>query len=520
MQSNPKFCATLDVGDAGYISLAEIILRMQNTLSEKYSVPLNPTPILADVPPVAAAALEERSVKYARTILKVVYKHLSDASAPIFTNYRQSINGNEAMTWPKARKTLLTCFATKMEVQEIRHTFSNCAQLSSESPQAYFNRLIQAIHCLRIGLDASLGDGLDGSAAVANAVTLVSEPFYFMNNYNNNDTLKNRYFRGLSQEIRTEWNHCHSALRAQAMINGGTLTQLVEWAERFWINSNKAGLKRSAVGVKKSLHVSFGADELDDNEDINQVFQIAKKSKGINPLQQILDSNNLLVESQRQHNESLVSTLMAAFKANNNFSNHVETKDQGSRSTRPPLNPRNRFSGRSITTLVKPKSCWTCRGDHFAQHCPHISRLEQLILILNRVYRMNRGRTEPATTIEKLCIAENVAPPTVEENALLDSIYKPLRESATKRSMGKNSKSYCHFCHAVGHWTRECKSFCPYCKINGHGWETCTNSLFISHVRARLQSGFPSPDSTVLNALFSLIEIGDDGDDFIMEDVY
>ena len=74
---------------------------------------------------------------------------------------------------------------------------------------------------------------------------------------------------------------------------------------------------------------------------------------------------------------------------------------------------------------------------------------------------MNRGRTEPGTTIEKLCIAENVAPPTVEENALLDSIYKPLRESATKRSMGKNSKSYCHFCHAVGHWTRECKSFCP-----------------------------------------------------------
>ena len=197
----------------------------------------------------------------------------------------------------------------------------------------------------------------------------------------------------------------------------------------------------------------------------------------------------------------------------------MENKDNGFRSSRPPPPNRNRFNGKSITTLVKPKVCWTCKGDHFAQHCPSISRLEQLILLLNRVYRMNRGKNDPPTTIEKLCLSENVAPPTLEETTRLDNIYRPLKESVTKRSMGSNARGYCHFCHATGHWTRECKSFCPYCKINGHGWETCSNPSYVAHVRTRLQS-FPPSDPLVVNALFSLIEMDEVGDAFVMDDVY
>ena len=511
-----KFDTSLSIDDVGYVSLAEIILQIQNRLSQQYSMSLVPTVIAADAPAAAVAAYEEKAAKNAKVILKTIYKSLSDVSTNIFTTHQQSIGAAGVMTWQKARQALLTCFATKIDVQEIRFQMDNCVQSATESPRAYFNRLLSAIRCLRIGLDVANGDGLDGSAGIAGTVTPVSEPYYFLANYNDNDYLKTRFFRGLTQNIRTEWNHVHSSHKSQSVLVQGNLTHMVEWAERYWTNSTKDSLKKITAAPKKILHAMLDNDQTDAN-DSDQLFQLSKKSKIENPLQQMLDSNRQLMESQRQNNDALVSSLLASFRTNTG--NQMENKDSGFRSSRPPPPNRNRFNGKSITTLVKPKVCWTCKGDHFAQHCPSISRLEQLILLLNRVYRMNRGKNDPPTTIEKLCLSENVAPPTLEETTRLDNIYRPLKESVTKRSMGSNARGYCHFCHATGLWTRECKSFCPYCKINGHGWETCSNPTYVAHVRTRLQS-FPPSDPLVVNALFSLIEMDEVGDAFVMDDVY
>ena len=516
-----KFCNSLDIDDVGYVSLTEVILRIQNTLAER-SISLAPVAPAADATPAVIAAFEDRCAKQAKSIIKVVYKNLSDTATGAFTSHRTCTNSPEVMTWPKIRLSLLACFSSKIDVQQIRHTLNNCVQGAAESPRSYYTRLLIALHCLRIGLDHSLGSGLDGSAGSVGAVTTITEPFYFVADYINNDMLKTRYFQGLSQEIRKEWNHVHSANRANGLIAGNTLTQLLEWAERHWLSSNRiaADSKRSIpLAGKKNLH-SISSVESDDSEyDFGQSFQISKRNKmEVNPLQQLLDSNNAMMDAQRQQHEKLMSSLLNVIRPNNTFQNS-ERKEQNFSHGRPPPN-RNRFSGKSITTLVKPKSCWICRGDHFAQHCPAISRLEQLILLFNRVYRLNRGKVEPGTTIDKLCISENVAPPMIEENALLDRLYKPLRESQPKKLMGKNTRAYCHFCHATGHWTRECKSYCPYCQANGHGWEVCTNLTFASQIRTRLSVGPLLTEMTVLNALFSLVEMDDNGDEFVTEEDY
>lgn len=139
------------------------------------------------------------------------------------------------------------------------------------------------------------------------------------------------------------------------------------------------------------------------------------------------------------------------------------------------------------------QSCWICQStDHFAPKCPYISPTELYIIVYNQLYRtnLNGSKTTPGykiVTFDQACQKWGITPPTDEEMVQIEKIYEPLRNKEPRNTemKGANEKAYCHFCHANGHYTRDCKRRCVYCLQRGHGWKACTVEKYQAVITAR-----------------------------------
>ena len=144
--------------------------------------------------------------------------------------------------------------------------------------------------------------------------------------------------------------------------------------------------------------------------------------------------------------------------------------------------------------VKRDKVCWICgNSQHFLPQCPYVSRLELLIFLGNSAYRKRLNNpTEEAKTIESLCEENNVDPPTAMEKTVLSEIYGKLKNKVPKRILGTHTRAYCPFCHANGHYGRNCIRECPYCWLDSdkpdhnHGWNSCKNPKFRNQIDGRM----------------------------------
>ena len=95
----------------------------------------------------------------------------------------------------------------------------------------------------------------------------------------------------------------------------------------------------------------------------------------------------------------------------------------------------------------------------------------------------------------------------------MENIYEPLRSKTPRyKNKGMNEKAYCHFCHANGHYLRDCKSQCIYCFQKGHNWKSCTEDKYQEIIKARIAL-LPQTGGTVASSIqgriFSLLQMED-----------
>jgi hypothetical protein len=169
--------------------------------------------------------------------------------------------------------------------------------------------------------------------------------------------------------------------------------------------------------------------------------------------------------------------------------------------------------------MTTTSSCWICgQISHFAPKCPYISRIELFIITYNQLYKtnMNGYKTTPGfkeMKFEEACTKWGIPLPTDEEKLQMEKIYEPLKSKTPRyKNKGMNEKAYCHFCHANGHYLRDCKSQCIYCFQKGHNWKNCTENKYQEIIKARIAL-LPQTGGTVASSIqgriFSLLQMED-----------
>ena len=277
---------------------------------------------------------------------------------------------------------------------------------------------------------------------------------------------------------------CGDKASVQLRVQVTSIEGLMRWFEGVW-NRDK---NRGSSNREGKAHTAGVLDSDDDKDDEGSIHSITHPHKAQKKsvresdqrddrlisflVQQGKDNQSMFTQfGQALNNLNPANLNSATSPASENVQHHrlfgmSERKTEGRKPTR----------FRAPANSAMEKKCWSCMGPHFVPQCPYTSRLEILLLLENRKFRMNLSNpnTNTHTTLDSLLKVENLPLCTEQEISEIARIYSPLINKEPKKTSGLNPKAYCHFCHTTGHWTRDCTFFCPYCKEVGHGWRMCS----------------------------------------------
>jgi hypothetical protein len=351
--------------------------------------------------------------------------------------------------------------------------------------------LVDGLQSIHICADKDHGDGSQWSGI---NVPASGYPLYNLKGeFRSALEFKQRFISGTCSRYQIAYSqHCGGRSQVASILCCTTFEELVEWFETEYQTHIAAQMRSGTNRIFKPL-ANSAPEMLNEDEDDNR--ETLHSAHGQRKVRKLYDVESKIHESKADDVLSalaLQSKLMAQVlekftspppiqHATQDHSQHrlfgLSQESSKRRSFRPPSN-------------AAQKVCWICKGTHYAPQCPLISRLELLILLKNRVFRTNRNNPNANShvTVDSLLAMENLSPMTSEEAGLLDKIYKPLEAKERKSTKGLNPTAYCHYCHAVGHWTRDCVEFCPYCLKVGHGWKLCTDPAHTKVISDRKSS--------------------------------
>ena len=383
-----------------------------------------------------------------------------------------------------------------MVISDISYAYNRIAQNpnGTESVSNYAIRLIGGLQAIHICADKDFGSGSQWSGQNVPASTY---PMYQLRGeFRETLEFKQRFIAGACSQYQTAYaQHCGGRKMISTQLVCSTFEDLVEWFETEYQNHiSRSGPNRVSKSGNSTME-TVDEGESDSSNPLNSFSHNPKRSKFEE--NKIADRSEEMMSALALQSKMMVQVLERLIPST---SSSGSSSSGYSSSTHVPQQHRlfaiSQGSQRSGKKMFRPPSnsaqkvCWICKGTHYATQCPLISRLELLILLRNRVYRTNRSNpnTSSHITIDSLLIAENLKPMTSEETTLITSIYKPLEDKDRKITKGLNPSAYCHYCHAIGHWTRDCLEFCPYCLKVGHGWKSCTESTYAGIIQERKSS--------------------------------
>jgi len=464
------WCSTCPDGDgSNLMDLPTLLQKSEQKVVQKG------IPLVMSIPPPSPETVSKSLTK----VLIIVNEMLSPMAQRTYGNYLTGhpARANECV-WMHIRRTLIECFGNHLSVNVANYKYNRIAQQDKETPNDYYLRLINALVALHTCIDKEHGNGSKWSAV---SYPVATYPLYALNDgYDLDIVWKDRFISGLQPWLQQEMEiNCGDKASVNTRVMVTSIEGLMRWFEGVWNrdknrgNSNREG-KAHAAGV-----LGDGDSETDDGS-INSVAppnKVQKKSK-LEFEQREDRLINFLIQQGKDNQSMFTQFGQSLNKLNSvtspvpeNFQHHrlfgmSDRKTEGRKPTR----------FRAPANSAMEKKCWSCGGPHFVPQCPSTSRLEILLLLENRKFRMNLSNpnTNTHTTLDSLLKVENLPPCTEQEIAEIARIYSPLINKEPKKVSGLNPKAYCHFCHTTGHWTRDCTFFCPYCKEVGHGWRMCS----------------------------------------------
>lgn len=563
------YCSTDPEGTLpNRIDFARFILKVERAVSNK-GIPL--TLVTGQI-----LTVSDR-IKQTEKILTEVNNFLSPLAQNTFaTAYTITPFSENLSIWEHIRKILMRALGAVLVSAQIQFKAGQYIQKANQSPSDYYYKLIEWVGSVHTAMDKEYGDGTKWSGRNYPANLY---PFYGMKErFVLSTEFKSRVFSGFDASLVAQFHSSFGGLTMSgAQLRMMNCDELLHWFESAWVTRYQKA--DATPKVHSALPDNSGSNDMNDHtpflnatrpkrpmneEDNFDSFNSAgaKRSK-----------DNSLSESSRS-DISLALERIAQMTCDATTKNANENRDFTTRVTNEnreflasildrftPSTPRsswfapvlqenkigdepphrlhavtnagrvNRGAGptRPRTAKIIPtrganasaRVCWICKGAHYAPQCPYIARLELLIMLSNRLYRSNRNNpnTNTHSTLESLCKMESVPPPTETEIRLLSVIYQPLIDGIAKKVLGLNPSAYCHYCHASGHWTRDCTSFCPYCQLAGHGWKACTNPIFRTIIENRVGNGAnPNINAALVDHVFTLCTAtNDDTENFIDE---
>jgi hypothetical protein len=427
------------------------------------------------------APSQETVAKSLTKVLIIVNSMLSPMAQRTYGHY---LSGHPAKAlecvWVHIRRTLLECFGNHLNVNAANWKYSRITQETKETPNDYYLRLINALGALHTCIDKEYGDGSEWSAA---GYPRASYPLYELKEgYDTDIVWKERFLAGLQPWLQQQFElSCGDRTAANTRMLLLPIETLMKWFEGYWnahrhIYSIHPGANREG-NLKVAVETSGYESEAEGT--VNFAKNLQKRAK----IDQSHRDDQLitLITQQNEDNRKMFTQFGLALTKMNPVHHSPSVPEpnlchrlQGMNEKKNDGGSANRF--RAPSNSATEKKCWSCNGPHYLPQCPCTSRLEILMVLQNRCYRMNRSNpnTNSHTTLDSLLKIENLSPCTDKEKNDIARIYLPLINKQARTVDGLNPKAYCHFCHSSGHWTRDCKSFCPYCKEVGHGWKMCS----------------------------------------------
>ena len=500
--SHKVFSTLAGRDDPSFLSFPEFVIICETEINAVKGIPTyHDSAVIAD-PKVVA--------KNAAQIVRTVNSYLAaDARKMVLSELKIA---RVTVSWIEMRKILMKCFGNDyLNVDDEFSRLMKIGQMEDEAPNIFAQRFIEAQQYYGLAIDFVHGNGAFESAKAKLQSEKGSYPYYF---YAENDFLmKSLYFRGLFKHIRDDWEKIKGF--GSDPLKFSTMADIVRYAQNVY-NSKPSTEKKSSDNPSRRSNTTAKAhvlqDDTSEEEDSSykrtrlesssdscnmvkvadaMVLSTANIAKGIDKM---CASNSKTIEAMVSllKDKPEVGSRHTYSKPMVNTFQEEESDDVDVGSLYPVFQKRTRKAMNAGTGNSNTQVCWICQTpDHFAPKCPYISPTELYVIIYNQLYRANlKDAKTPgykAMTFEQFCQKWGITPPTDEEVQQLEQLYEPLKNKVPRavEMKGTNEKAYCHFCHANGHYTRDCKRRCVYCLKSGHGWKTCTAPQYQTVITAR-----------------------------------
>ena len=489
------FCCHNLKGGLDYLTFPEFILKCETVLTTVKGVRIYDTSTGVDPKTLS---------KWSEKIVLTVNAYLSPASQRRVEVRISSVK--RGLTWADMRKLLMSCFGqeTLNDTDEFGRMMK-IAQGENESPNVYYDRLMIVHQEYCIAMDFVHGDGLKHSASVKLAGRENGYPYYF-DTPEESQVIKNLYYRGLLKRVRDAWEMTKGDDINTVLYTD--LRNINRWCENNYLKKKNKSRRGSSNNQINHLQEYDHDDEEDDTTDVPSSKR-SKEEKTSTKLDGLLavmiqnsaDVNRLFTAS----NENLIKicadnneNLSKICTDNNNNLSKIFAMSENRYNSNPSKPWDNMFAAPQQQRSTAPRKamgtvqvCWICKKpDHFAPKCLYISPTELFVIVYNQLYKANihGSRTPGYVPLDFLaaCRKWGITPPTEVEQEQVRELYVPLTTKTPRNPVkGPNDKAYCHFCHATGHYTRDCKSQCVYCFQKGHGWKNCTVEKYQVAVNAR-----------------------------------
>ena len=330
-------------------------------------------------------------------VLIIVNDMLSPMAQRTYGNYLtgHAARANECV-WMHIRRTLIECFGNHLNVNAANWKYNRVTQKVKETPNDYYLRLINAQVALHTCIDKEHGNGSEWSAV---HYPKTSFPLYELkDNYDLDMIWKDRYVSGLQPWLQQEMElSCGDKQSVQLRVQVTSIEGLMRWFEGVW-NRDK---NRGSSNREGKAHTAGVLDSDDDKDDEGSIHSITHPHKAQKKsvresdqrddrlisflVQQGKDNQSMFTQfGQALNNLNPANLNSATSPASENVQHHrlfgmSERKTEGRKPTR----------FRAPANSAMEKKCWSCMGPHFVPQCPYTSRLEILLLLENRKFRMN-----------------------------------------------------------------------------------------------------------------------------------
>ena len=494
------YCNVQSKDNPEFLTFAEFILTCETELVTNKSVKV-----------YGATTTDTKQLqKWAKDINIVVNSYLSKSAQDRVHLKMQSVE--ETLTWAIMRKMLMSCFGadTLNESDELGKLLK-ILQAADETPSTYLDRLIVARSMYVVAVDFRQGDGLRNSAAVRLTAHQANYPYYFIEDTDSSTVLKVLYYQGLLKVIRNAWE----SARENSDITWTDLQKLVRWCEN-WYQKRREKKRNPELVKRGALHQVTEPNSSDEEETKTKRTKDDKPGKYDKILNTMINTADKMFTS--------VDKMILTINQSKNDAKFVAIDSSQDLYAATDVLDGIFAVSRQRKLMPTNTGCWICKStDHYAPKCPVISRTEVFIMTINQLYKANLvGKKTPGyvdVTLDEACSKWGIPAATPKESQQLDSLYQPLRNKTPRGlSKGRNDKAYCHFCHANGHYIRDCHRQCIFCFEKGHNWKSCTDPQYLAVVKTRISlqpnGGTQNTPNNVTTGTFNMSELfGSEGND-------